>query len=190
MRCHVGMRVGSPGPPDFRLLTAVLPVRSAHVDGIRVAKMVLVQYLGRSLVVTASVAERANARGFPAAGCVRDLRLGVLVAVRPRRRPGQPGREVGHGDQRFPGVGGPVLEEQLRPSGQDPSARLTAGFAFQVARVTEPAPTSQSPRAQTPAPRAPIPSPCARATPAGSWNRRCGRCWPCTRRCGSPSPTL
>ena len=29
---------------------------------------------------------------------------------------------------------------------------------------------------------------CARAT-RPAWNRRCGRCWPCTRRCGSPSPT-
>ena len=29
---------------------------------------------------------------------------------------------------------------------------------------------------------------CAPAT-RPAWNRRCGRCWPCTRRCGSPSPT-
>ena len=29
---------------------------------------------------------------------------------------------------------------------------------------------------------------CARAT-RPAWNRRYGHCWPCTRRCGSPSPT-
>ena len=29
---------------------------------------------------------------------------------------------------------------------------------------------------------------CAPAT-RPAWSRRCGRCWPCTRRCGSPSPT-